>query len=450
MENEQLLKKKTFRAQENSNSFDYITDKLIVNEKNIDVEETKLALKPRKNKNIVLTHYRGIPPSCNWLNKFSAIYIENDLLYISNNFIVLIDIAKNEFRQLIYSSSSDLKEKYTSLAKVNENLFIACSQKGKFIFYERTIINNEILDQQISKDKILRPIFKERSIFIFENISNPIKFLIYNDDFVFAGDSLGNLFHFVLTISTETTKICFLLFHFVAVSEITQQITDGFLCNNSVYISSSTGCIYEYLISEKEIKKHSLDRKNRFIYSIEYIKFTQDSFLFSLLDKEGTIILYIKRNNSDFFKVFEGKSIFNDRKIQELYTCFVHKIIYEDNEEHFYCIVSSNKGKLFYKKFEIKEILSKIQNSILSLSDFKEMGENTHSMCIFNILFCNNKITCFSSDKSITLWKTPEFIFLNDIKTIGNKPKNIFFNHGSIFLLTEENQFYKYFYQKVL
>ena len=53
MENEQLLKKKTFRAQENSNSFDYITDKLIVNEKNIDIEETKLALKPRKNKNIV-------------------------------------------------------------------------------------------------------------------------------------------------------------------------------------------------------------------------------------------------------------------------------------------------------------------------------------------------------------------------------------------------------------
>jgi len=446
MESDKLLNKKIHRNEEIQEE---TTKNILVSE---GVEQ-KLE-KPKKNTNIVLTHFRGIPPSCNWLNKFSAIYLDNYLLYISNNFIVIIDTDKKEFKQLIFTSSGDLKEKYSALVKVNSRVFIACTFKSKFIVFER---NETIIDTPSNENKIIRPIFKETSSFTFQNINYPIKVLLYSDEYLFGGDTEGNIYHFIISIneSSETNKFCLYLLNITSVGNTLQQITDGCIINNSLLLTSSLGCIYEYLISEKVLLTLDLQRKKTFIYSIELMQFSQDLYLISILDKDGTFSLFIKKGGK-FTKYQEGKGVFNDRSVSEQYTFFVHKIIKSEKEDKFHFLISSNKGKLFYRQYSVFDILSweldsveEKQSSVLKISDFKELGENTHSMCIYNMVLKENEVICFASDKTISFWKTPEFIFLNDIKTIGTKPKNIFCNSKNIYLLTEDNQIFQYYYKKV-
>lgn len=52
----------------------------------------------------IMSNWRGIPPIANWANKYSSIIIENNLLYVSKNYIVNIDLIKKEFVQLLHSS----------------------------------------------------------------------------------------------------------------------------------------------------------------------------------------------------------------------------------------------------------------------------------------------------------------------------------------------------------
>ena len=447
MENDKLLNKKIHRNQEGCEEKNKISLVSYLIEQKQD--------KHRKNMNLVLTHFRGIPPSCNWLNKFSAILIDNFLLYISNNFIVIIETDKKEFKQLIFNSSGDNKEKFSALAKVNNHIFVACTYKGKFILYEK---NESTHENTLNDNNLIRPIFKESSSFMFENINNSIKVLLYNDDYLLAGDIEGNIYHFILSIneSSESKKACLYLLHIVSVGNKIQQITDGCLVNNNLLLTSSLGCIYEYLISEKVVNTIELQRKKTFIYSLEFLHFPPDLMIISTLDKDGTFSLFIKKGDK-YTKYHEGKGVFNDRSIIEAYTFFVHKMFKSEKGDQFFCLISSNKGKLFYRLYNIQEILSFYsdseednQNLILKINDFKELGENTHSMCIYNIVHKENEVICFSSDKTISIWKMPEFIFLHDIKTIGSKPKNIFYNEKNIYLLTEDNQIFQYYYKKVL
>jgi len=122
------------RSNENLNSYT-IRNNFVKNNK----KEKKVYYKGTMNNS------RGIPPLPNWSNRFSSIIINNNLLYLSNNYIVNINLNKKEFIQLIHSSLNVYFDnkfsvicRITNLVKENEKnsyMFIAIDSNGNICFF---------------------------------------------------------------------------------------------------------------------------------------------------------------------------------------------------------------------------------------------------------------------------------------------------------------------------
>ena len=80
---------------------------------NINIEKKKQI--HNKSQSQLKTTYpfiKGIPPSSNWSNHFTSFIFPGGkyLLYISNSFIIVIDLIKKNFNQILSSYKILLKE----------------------------------------------------------------------------------------------------------------------------------------------------------------------------------------------------------------------------------------------------------------------------------------------------------------------------------------------------
>ena len=96
-------------------------------------------------------HLKGIPPSPNWGNNYSSIIFKDKyLIYISNSFIIVIDLENKVFSQILSSNIIATNDRLNVICSINEQIFII-TNLGKLIIYQ--IINNKFVEDLDCENK---------------------------------------------------------------------------------------------------------------------------------------------------------------------------------------------------------------------------------------------------------------------------------------------------------
>jgi len=427
----------------------------------------------------VMNHLRGIPPAPNWSNKYSSLLLGDNLLFISNLYIVNIDLNRREFSQLVYSTKIESKEKHNVICEINEDIFITVTNEGNFIIF-RKYFNTNLEDK--------RAYFKETGqSFKFMEISNlkesQIKTIIFSKlkNVLICGDNKGNI-HIIkiqnLSVTQEEKLIDMKYLYSVNVCKENNLITDISLIQDKststefLIISDSSGALYLFSFINNEnlfVKINQIGIKNeivmKYIFSIDILYLENIGiYVLSVLDKNGSISIYsikIEKELTNFVSkwnlILFDKNRFNDKFYEEKYLYFTTRIIYNpDLNNLIRILITSNKGKIFY--FDISESdLTEEQKAEIEVDHirnpnmYKEITENPHTMAIFSSGVYLDKIFFISADRLITFFKLPDFIFEYDIKTLGSKANYLLKQMNefrNLYVLNQDNFLYQYNYSK--
>jgi len=315
-----------------------------------------------------MNNRRGIPPLPNWSNRFSSIIIEDNLLYLSNNYIVNIDLYNKQFIQLIHSSLNVYFENKFSVIckikdisnKVNEasHMFIAVDSSGNVCFFNKIKEKNQNPERSNYKERTIEEIrasnesvcFREeryiskigRSVIktilnvnlknYYKNTNNKCKYeehLFQDLNIVLLGDINGNIDILEYFYNEKEKKIQMDKNKFTSIQISKGICTDMiFIPQKNIFIFSTTyGTIEFYSILEKNKNESEILYKNQntllilthlyesnlsFIFSLDY--FLSNNFEqinLSIIDKNGSFAL-----KSLYFKdILLVKDYFSNLKI---------------------------------------------------------------------------------------------------------------------------------------
>ena len=85
---------------------------------------------------------KGIPPSSNWSNHFTSLLFSEGkyLIYISNSFIIILDLISKNFSQILSSHKISSKEKPNIIISISKEKFLTILNSGDFVIFG---LNNE-------------------------------------------------------------------------------------------------------------------------------------------------------------------------------------------------------------------------------------------------------------------------------------------------------------------
>ena len=383
------------------------------NNKNIAKDKNNYTHKPQIQLKTLYPFIKGIPPSSNWSNHFTSIFFSNKkyLLYISNSFIVVINLEKKIFAQILSSNKITPKDKPNVLLGLNDEKFLTITNSGEIIIFYINNENNFIEDLSTNKiHKIIKTVKcilynKQLKVLI---LSNEVKIYIYYFEFekginiykIYEIDNINNDEYMItdMIIIDSDDSNCYL-----------------FACNN-------IGNIILYNIDKiKYSQIFVISNKKENIYNICYDNINN---LLCSINKSGTLNIYKiimdfeNKEKIEYNKIISLNNKFNDQSINEFYLYFSISFLYNKENNNNYILATSNQGRIFI--YDIKN------------NDFKEIAENPHKNSIYSILmnYDLNQIIFFSSDYKISLFKLvysktfePSLNFLYCINTIPSKTK---------------------------
>ena len=372
---------------------------------------------------------KGIPPASNWSNHFTSLIFPGGkyLIYISNSFIIVLDLIKKNFNQILSSYKISPKEKPNIIILLDKEKFLSVISSGDIIIFG---LNNEgNFVEEIKMNKCDKVCFNAK-YGVFDDEQNLL--ILSNDDRIF-----------VYYLHHEDIYSANKLYEILNIDGIEYFITDMLLIkieiNNYLVVSNNIGniIIYNYdTIKYEQILIINSNKKEN-IYNIIYNKL--ENLLISI-NKSGTLNIYklsLSQNNIlEYINIISLPNKFNDQTIKEFYLYFSISFIKENITS--FILVTSNQGRIF---------LYNIKNN-----EFKEIAENPHKNSIYSILINNekNQAIFFSSDYKISLFDIkyndipqPSFNFANCINTIPSKTKLLKQYNNKIFYLNQiQHQLY--------
>ncbi len=377
--------------------------------------------KKRNNKSIInsqknlFQHLKGIPSSSNWANKFSSIIFKNNLIYISNSFVIVIELEKKIFFQILSSKIIINNDRLNVLCSIKDKIFII-SNFGKLIIF------------QFQENKFIEDIELENKYN--KTFNNNIKCFDYIEK------------KNIIYVSNNENLEVFNIFE----DNIKQLISIPFINENSIitikhfenqnifYLSLGLkNGIIEIFSFENFQNILKIENEKEMIFSLDYI----NNLLFSV-DKNGTLKTYkINFEQKNYEILLIEKNKYNDKSINEQYLFFSLYCISNNK-----IIITSTEGRIFLFNIDTKEN--------------KELAENPHKSSIFSIKLIEqlNQICFISSDDIISFFSRDSFNFLYQINTISKKIKFISVTKNIIYYLIQNNNediyLYKYNYTKSL
>ena len=372
---------------------------------------------------------KGIPPASNWSNHFTSLIFPGGkyLTYISNSFIIVLDLIKKNFSQILSSYKISPKEKPNIIILLNKEKFLSVISSGDIIIFG---LNNEGNFVEEIKTNKCDKVCLNAKYGVFDNEQNLL--ILSNDDKIF-----------VYYLHHEEIYSANKLYEILNVDGIEYFITDMLLIkmgtNNYLVVSNNIGniIIYKYdTIKYEQILIINSNKKEN-IYNIIYNKI--ENLLVSI-NKSGTLNIYklsLSNNNIlEYNNIITLTNKFNDQSIKEFYLYFSISFIKENITS--FILVTSNQGRIF---------LYNIKNN-----EFKEIAENPHKNSIYSILINNqnNQVIFISSDYKISLFdikykdiSQPSLNFVNCINTIPSKTKLLKQYNNKIFYLYQiQHQLY--------
>ena len=362
-----------------------------------------------KTQNQLKTAYpfiKGIPPASNWSNHFTSLIFPGGkyLLYISNSFIIVLDLIQKNFSQILSSHKIYQKEKPNILFLLNKEKFASVINSGDIIIFGLNSEGNFVEDLKSNKlDKVCQNV-KCGFIDYDQNLA-----ILSNDNKIF-----------VYSIQYEENYNIYLAYEIDNINNTNYFITDMLLMkinsNNYLVVSNNIGniIIYKYDASKYEQILVINNNKKENIYNIIFDKI--NNVLYSI-NKSGTLNAFQLtpngNNNLIYDNIINLQNKFNDQAINEFYLFFSISFINENN-----LLITSNQGRIFL--FNIKN------------KQFKEIAENPHKNSIYSILLNSdmNQFIFFSSDYKISFFDIklnelnfPLLNFISCINLIPSKTK---------------------------
>ena len=388
------------------NSQSKSTDK---NKKNKNKNKNNSNYKPSNQLKTIYQFVKGVPPSSNWSNHFTSLLFSNKkyLIYISNSFVIVIDLDKKNFSQILSSNKIMLKDKPNILIELNNEKFLIITNNGELIIFGFNNENYFIEDLSTNKlSKVIKKVKcglydKEQKLLI---LSNEESIFLYSFEYenelniykVYEIDNANNSEYFITDMLLINHK----------------HNTEN---NKYLLVSNNIGNIilYNYDIIKYTQLFVINNGKKENIFNICY---DQVNNLLASINKSGTLNIY-KLNYSNakitYEKTLSLSNKFNDQTINEFYLYFSISFINDFN-----LLVTSNQGRIFI--YDIKN------------NNFKEIAENPHKNSIYTILLNidSNQAIFFSSDYKISLFNIffsntsePSLNFIYCINTIPSKVK---------------------------
>ena len=352
---------------------------------------------------------KGVPPSSNWSNHFTCLLFSNKkfLIYISNSFVVVIDLNIKNFSQILSSNKIMLKDKPNILIELNHEKFLIITNNGELIIF--TINNENYFIEDLSTNKLSK-VIKKVKCGLYDKEQ---KLLILSNE-----ESI-----FIYSFEYENELNIYKVYEIDNANHADYFITDMLLINhkhnteNIKYLAVSNNIGNIILYNYDVIKYHQLfvinNSKKENIFNLCY---DQVNDLLASINKSGTLNIYKLNYTNEKIKYEKTLSLsnkFNDQTINEFYLYFSIAFINDFN-----LLVTSNQGRIFI--YDIKN------------NNFKEIAENPHKNSIYTILFNNdsNQVIFFSSDYKISLFNIffsntsePSLNFKYCINTIPSKVK---------------------------
>ena len=366
--------------------------------------------RPQNQLKTLFPFIKGIPPSSNWSNHFTSILFLNNkyLLYISNSFIVVINLEKKIFAQILSSNKIALKEKPNVLLELNEEKFLTITNSGEIIIFYINSENNFLEDLSANKSN---KIIKNSKCILY---NKQLKILILSNE--------EKIYLYYFEFEKE---ICiYKIYEIDNINNNEYMITDMLLINlnnskNYLFVSNNIGNIILYDI---DINKYNqifvINNKKENIFNICYD--TINNLLCSI-NKSGTLNIYkiiCGNEKIEYNKIISLNNKFNDQAINEFYLYFSISFLYNKENNNNYILATSNQGRIFI--YDIEK------------NNFKEIAENPHKNSIYIILLNSNlnQVLFFSSDYKISLFNIilskdlqPTLNFIYCINTIPSKTK---------------------------
>ena len=377
--------------------------------------------KKRNNKSVInlqknlFQQLKGIPSSPNWSNKFSSIIFNKYLIYISNCFVIVIELEKRIFLQILSSNNIINSDRLNVLCLIKDKIFII-SNLGKLIifhFQENKFIEDLELENKYKKKF-------NKNIKCFDYIEKKNILYVSNNENIEVYNVFEDNIKILISIPFLNENSIITIKHFE---------------NQNIYYLSlglKNGIIEIFSVENfQNILK--IENEKEMIFSLDYM----NNLLFSI-DKNGTFKSYkINFEEKNFETILIEKNKYNDKSINEQYLFF--SIFCISNNK---ILITSNEGRIFIYNIESKEN--------------KELAENPHKSSIFSIKLIEqfNQICFFSSDDLISFFSRDSFNFFYQINTISKKIKFISVTKNIIYYLIQNNNediyLYKYNYTKSL
>ena len=351
---------------------------------NINIEKKKQI--HNKSQSQLKTTYpfiKGIPPSSNWSNHFTSFVFPGGkyLLYISNSFIIVVDLIKKNFNQILSSYKILPKEKPNIILSLNNEKFLSVLNSGEILSF---FLNNEgYFVEDLNTNKFSK-VCQNTKCGIYDKKQNIL---------VLSNENIITNYYLECEVDYNLYKI----YEIDNINKKEYFITDMILIkiesDNYLAVCNNIGniIIYKYDIIKYEqiLLINSYKKEN--IYNII---FDRSQNLLCSINRSGTLNIYQLTktidNKLESYNLLRLTNQFNDQTISEFYLYFSISFIKDDDSTNI--LVTSNNGRIF------------IFNQ--NYTDFKEVAENPHKNSIYSILMNKdlNQIIFFSSDYKISLF----------------------------------------------
>ena len=383
--------------------------------------------KPQNQFKTLYPFIKGIPPSSNWSNHFTSTLFSNGkyLLYISNSFIVVLNLEKKIFSQILSSNKITQKDKPNIIVELNNEKFLTITSNGDMIIFYIKEENTFIEDLSTNKlNKVIKKVKcgiynKEQKLLI---LSNEEKIYLYSFEFE-KGLNIYKLYEIDNCNNYEYIITDMLL------------INNENLENNNSYlvVSNNMGNVILYTYDSVKYTQIFVIKNNK-KENIFNICYDNVNNLLCSINKSGTLNFYkinfdININGKiEYNNILTLNNKFNDQSINEFFLYFSISFIYNEQNNNNFILVTSNQGRIFI--YDIKN------------NYFKEIAENPHKNSIYTILSNNkfNQVLFFSSDYKISLFnilfsEIPSLNFMYCINTIPSKAKILEQQNNKIYFL---------------